>query len=93
MLHKKLRKQMRKKLGKNSMGLSRTAHAELADSLAREDEKSEMDAINLAVRLMRDIYDKSNKHYRVYFEDELEHDETIFDPKRPIFYNADIKRG
>lgn len=42
---------------------------------------------------MREIYDKSNKHYRVFFEDELEHDESIFDPKKPIFYNAEIMRG
>lgn len=45
MLHKKLRKQLRKKLNQNSLGLSRPAHQDLANSLAREDEKAEQDAI------------------------------------------------
>ena len=40
---------------------------------------------------MQEVYDKTNKHYRRFFEDELEHDKEIF-PK-PIFYNMDIMRG
>lgn len=40
---------------------------------------------------MQQIYDKTNKHYRRFFEDELENDTVIF-PK-PVFYNIDIHRG
>ncbi len=40
---------------------------------------------------MQKIYAKTNKHYRVYFEDELEHNKEIFD--KPIFYTAEIMRG
>jgi len=38
-------------------------------------------------------YAKANKHYRKFFEDELENDESIFDKKKPIFFNYDIQRG
>lgn len=40
---------------------------------------------------MQQVYDKTNKHYRRFFEDELENDKEIF-PK-PIFTNIEIKRG
>mmetsp|Transcript_3806 Transcript_3806/g.5094 ORF Transcript_3806/g.5094 Transcript_3806/m.5094 type:complete len:118 (+) Transcript_3806:94-447(+) len=49
------------------------------------------DEMGEAVRLMGEIYNKTNKHYRVFFEDELENDKEIF-PKG-IFYNAPIQRG
>ena len=45
----------------------------------------------MAAAILGDIYNKTNKHYRVFFEDELENDKEIF-PK-PIFYNAKIMRG
>ena len=47
--------------------------------------------IDKAVEIMQQIYDKTNKHYRRFFEDELEHDLEIF-PK-PVFYTAEIQRG
>ena len=40
---------------------------------------------------MQEVYEKTNKHYRRFFEDELENDKELF-PK-PIFYNMDIMRG
>ena len=40
---------------------------------------------------MQKVYDKTNKHYRRFYEDELENDTSIF-PK-PVFYNIDIHRG
>ena len=40
---------------------------------------------------MTEVYAKTNKHYRRFYEDELEHDKTIF-PK-PIFHTFDIMRG
>lgn len=40
---------------------------------------------------MEKVYDATNKHYRRYFEDELENDPTIF-PK-PVFYSNGITRG
>ena len=47
-----------------------------------------MDKIKVAADLMQTVYDKTNKHYRRFIEDELEKDPTIF-PK-PVFYNMDI---
>ena len=41
--------------------------------------------------LLSQIYMLTNKHYRVYFEDELENDRDLF-PK-PIFVTAPIMRG
>ena len=58
-----------------------------------EEEAAEPKAedVDLAVSLMQEVYDKTNKHYRRFFEDELENDKEIF-PK-PIFTNIEIKRG
>ena len=64
---------------------------DLGASIVRENEKAANDAIQEAVGLMQQIYDKTNKHYRVYFEDELEHNKEIFD--KEIFYTANIQRG
>lgn len=47
--------------------------------------------MSVAADILSQIYNKTNKHYRVFFEDELEHDKEIF--PRDIFYNADIMRG
>lgn len=40
---------------------------------------------------MQKVYDKTNKHYRRFYEDELENDPEIF--SKPVFLNVDIKRG
>jgi len=40
---------------------------------------------------MAQIYAKTNKHYRRYFEDELENDESLF--AKQAFYNFDVMRG
>lgn len=34
----------------------------------------------------------TNRHYRKYYEDELENDESLFPPGKP-FFNYDIMRG
>ena len=44
-----------------------------------------------AVELMQQIYNKTNKHYRRFYEDELENDPEIF-PKG-IFHTENIIRG
>ena len=57
-----------------------------AEAAAPTDEE-----VKTALEMMEQVYEKTNKHYRRFFEDELENDKDIF-PK-PIFYNIDIKRG
>jgi len=57
-------------------------------SISKTDADKEVDE---AVNIMTQVYAKTNKHYRRFFEDELENDKVIF-PK-PIFHNFDIKRG
>ena len=59
--------------------------------LEKIDEAQKKDDIDVATQILSEVYSKTNKHYRVFFEDELEHDSDIF-PK-PIFYNAPIMRG
>ena len=44
-----------------------------------------------AIDLMQQVYAKTNKHYRKFFEDELENDTEIF-PKS-IFHTENITRG
>lgn len=63
----------------------------LKQGIAAQDKFEEHSDIEKALDLMDKIYNATNKHYRTFFEDELENDKTIF-PK-PIFYNAEIKRG
>lgn len=62
--------------------------AKVISELNKEEGVSEVEQ---AAKIMAQIYDKTNKHYRVFFEDELENDKEIF-PKG-IFYNAPIMRG
>lgn len=61
------------------------------DVIQQEAAEPNEEEVDLAVNLMQQVYDRTNKHYRRYFEDELENDTEIF-PK-PIFTNIEIKRG
>ena len=41
--------------------------------------------------LMQQVYDKTNLHYRRFFEDELENHKEIF--AKNAFYSFELKRG
>jgi len=42
--------------------------------LEKIDEAQKKDDIDVATQILSEVYSKTNKHYRVFFEDELEHD-------------------
>ena len=82
-LAKKIRVEAKQADKKEGMSTSVNQDAEAAAPTEEE--------VKEAVDLMQQVYDKTNKHYRRFFEDELENDKEIF-PK-PIFTNIEIKRG
>ena len=92
-LAKKLKKEIGVKFKKEAENMGVKIPSAVAAPGIEEEAKEPFgeDEIDKAVQIMQDVYDKTNKHYRRFFEDELENDPEIF-PK-PIFYTADIQRG
>ena len=77
-----------KKVAATKAEVRGAAVASAKQILAEDPEETK---IRKAIEIMNQVYEKTNKHYRRYFEDELEHNEEIF--SKNVFTNIDIKRG
>lgn len=77
------------KIAKEAKALEKKSEsAAEAGAQDRDVSKADEDA---ATDLMAKIYEKTNLHYRRFFEDELENNTDIF--SKNAFYNFDITRG